>query len=81
MRNRRFTITQWEANEHSENLDIDWPRVQREAGREHVEWLLKQSHTQCQILLESNPKSTVIKLVAEFYDDKLAVNYALLWAK
>jgi hypothetical protein len=87
MKTRSFTVTEWPIDtirtsiDNTDAIDIDWPRVQREAGRDHVEWLLKQDHAQCQIMLEFDAIKQSQRLIAEFYDEALAVNYALLWAK
>ena len=80
MKSRTVVISKWLAHE-GENIDIDWPAVQREAGKEHVEWLLKQPREKCQLIVEQRPDDSYLRLVAEFYDDSLAVNYHLLWAK
>jgi hypothetical protein len=78
MKSRRVVLTEWLPSE-GENIEIDWPKVQRTIGVDHLEWLLKQDHAQCQLVLERNDLHC--KLVAEFYLDSLAINYHLLWAK
>ena len=65
---------------NEDNLDIDWPAVQRELGVDCVEWLLKQSKEKCQLSLEFAPSGQK-QLVAEFFDEKTAVTYHLMWAK
>ena len=78
MKSRRVVLTQWFPQE-GEYIDIDWPKVQKTIGVEHLEWLLKQPKDQCQLVLDRSQSK--IKLVAEFYSDSLAVHYHLLWAK
>lgn len=78
MKSRKVVLTQWFPQE-GEYIEIDWPKVQKTIGVEHLEWLLKQPKDQCQLVLER--KTDKCKLVAEFYSDSLAVNYHLLWAK
>lgn len=87
MKTRSFTILEWPTDTvktsiiNNDAIDIDWPKVQREAGRDHVEWLLKQDHSQCQMMLEFDHIKQCHRLVAEFYNEALAINYVLLWAK
>jgi hypothetical protein len=78
MKNRRVVLTQWLPQE-GEYIDIDWPKVQKTIGVDHLEWLLKQPKDKCQLVLDKSQNK--VKLVAEFYSDSLAVNYHLLWAK
>jgi hypothetical protein len=65
---------------HQEDLDIDWPAVQRELGVDCVEWLLKQNESECQLALEFTPAGHK-QLVAEFFNDKLAVTYHMMWGR
>jgi hypothetical protein len=86
MKSRSFTVLEWFTEHpnsilHPDALDIDWPKVQREAGPEHIKWLMKQDKTRCQMILEKDQKQGKSRLVAEFYDEGLAVDYVLLWAK
>jgi hypothetical protein len=78
MKSRRVVLTQWLPQE-GEYIDIDWPKVQKTIGIDHLEWLLKQPKDQCQLVLDRSQSK--VKPVAEFYSDSLAVNYHLLWAK
>jgi len=61
-------------------LDIDWPLVKRECGEDCVEWLLKQDNAKCQLSLEFS-QSGYKQLIAEFFDEKVAVSYHMMWAK
>jgi hypothetical protein len=78
MKSRRVVLTQWFPQE-GEYIDIDWPKVQKTIGVDHLAWLLKQPKDQCQLVLDKSQSK--VKLVAEFYSESLAVNYHLLWAK
>ena len=87
MKSRIFTVVEWPIDQlitsviNIDALDIDWPKIQREAGTEHIKWLMKQDKTRCQMILEQDAKKGKNRLVAEFYDEGLAVDYVLLWAK
>jgi hypothetical protein len=78
MKNNRIVLTEWFPSE-GENIEIDWPKVQRTIGIDHLEWLLKQNKDQCQLYIDKNQSK--IKLVAEFYNEKLFAVYHLMWAK
>ena len=78
MKTSKINLAKWGPTE-GESIEVDWPRVQRELGVDHLEWLLKQDHSKCQLVVERN--DTYCKLVAEFYEDKLLTYYHLMWAK
>ena len=78
MKNNRILLAEWLPTE-GENIEIDWPKVQRTIGVDHLEWLLKQHKEQCQLFIDKNQSK--IKLVAEFYNDQLLTAYHLMWAK
>jgi len=83
MKTNRITLTEWTADE-DEYIDIDWPKVQKTIGPDHLEWLLKQPNDVCQLVLDKQLQfhsGSQIKLVAEFYDDKILTYYHLMWAK
>lgn len=83
MKNKRVELAQWlpQESDGSGNIYIDWPAVQRQAGTDHLEWLLKQDKVRCQLIVEQHINDAYHHLVAEFYDDRLATEYYLLWAK
>lgn len=78
MRTSKIELTKWLPSE-GETIEIDWPKVQKTIGIDHLEWLLKQDHSECQLVLERNDMHC--KLVAEFYEEKLLTYYHLMWAK
>ena len=78
MKTDRVELAQW-FHADEENIDIDWPKIQKMLGRDHVEWLLKQPEENCQLVVEKTDRD--LKLVAEFYDKRALVNYHLMWAK
>jgi hypothetical protein len=82
MKINRITLTEWTIDD-SEYIDIDWPKVQKAIGSDHLEWLLKQPNNLCQLVLDKQSQlhSSNVKLIAEFYDDKLLTYYHLMWAK
>jgi hypothetical protein len=78
MKTNKVVLTKWLPIE-GEYIEIDWPKVQQTIGREHLEWLLRQSKSQCQLILERNDMHCT--LVADFYDERLLTCYHLMWAK
>lgn len=76
MKTTRIDLVNWTSFE--DNIDIDWPMVQRKVGKEKVEWLLKQPKDQCQLVVDKVLDD--LKLVAEFYDNKLLIQYHLMWS-
>ena len=78
MKTERVELYKW-LPEEGENIEIDWPKVHNTLGLEHTNWLLKQPHDLCQMMLER--KDCYCRLVAEFYDQRTLVSYHLMWAK
>lgn len=83
MKNNAVELAKWLAIESdgSGNISIDWPAVQRQTGQDHLEWLIKQDKTRCQLMVENRTNDAYHYLIAEFYDDRLATEYYLMWAK
>ncbi len=83
MKSSSVEIAKWLPQEAdgTGNIYIDWPAVQRQAGKDHLEWLLKQDKTRCQLVVENRENDNYHHLIAEFYDDRLVTEYWLLWAK
>jgi len=53
--------------------------VHKTIGSDHLQWLLKQPHEICQVILERN--DMYCRLVAEFYHEQTLTHYHLMWAK
>jgi len=73
----RIKLAEWHSKE--DNIDVDWPKIQKMLGVEQVEWLLKQNKEQCQLVVDK--LNYEFALVAEFYDEKILTCYHLMWAK
>lgn len=81
MKNIKVTLCEFEAGYQPENmLDIDWPKVQKAIGEDHLQWIYKQPKEDCQLMLEFGPRSKKF-LVVEFYNEQLAKTYALMWSQ
>jgi len=81
MKNIRVTLCEFEKSYEPDNmLDIDWPKVQKQIGEDHLEWIYKQAEEDCQLMLEFSPKGQK-SLVVEFYNNQLAKTYALMWSQ
>jgi hypothetical protein len=78
MKTKAVEILKW-LPEEGEYIAIDWPKVHKTIGVEHTNWLLKQSPTGCQLMLYRN--DMYCRLMAEFYDETLLLQYHLMWAK
>ena len=78
MKTNKVELVKWLPQE-GEYIEIDWPKVHKTIGLEHTNWLLTQSHDRCQLVLERT--DMFCRLVAEFYDSNLLVQYHLMWAK
>ena len=83
MKTHRFELGYWLPGESdgSGNIYIDWPAVHRQAGKDHIQWLKDQDPTQCQMIIENRKNDPYHYLMAEIYSDRLATQYALMWAK
>lgn len=78
MKNSKIELYRW-LPEEGENIEIDWPKVHKTIGIDQTRWLLKQSETACQIILER--RDMYCRLIAEFYNEQTLLNYHLMWAK
>ena len=78
MKTSKIELLKW-LPEEGENIEINWPKVHRAIGTDQTNWLLKQDHTKCQMVLERN--DMYCRLVAEFYDNRTLATYYLMWAK
>jgi hypothetical protein len=83
MKTLRFELAQWlpEENDGSGNIYIDWPAVHRQVDPDQLKWLDRQDIAECQMVVENKPNDLHHYLVVEIYSDRLATQYALMWAK
>ena len=83
MKTHRFKLARYFQPESyiAGTIDIDWPSVHRQAGLDHIQWLKNQSPEECQMVIEHRPNDPYVYVVAEIYSDRLATEYALMWAK
>jgi len=80
MKNTKFTLVEFGKFTNIDSmLDIDWPKVQQKIGEDQVKWLWALPKEQCQMMLEFDKKGNKY-LVAEFYDERTAHKYALMWS-
>lgn len=78
MKTNKVELLRWLPSE-DEVIEIDWPKVHRTIGIEQTKWLLAQTKDECQVVLERN--DMYCRLIAEFYNERILVNYHLMWAK
>ena len=76
MKTKRIKLFTWESTE--DRIEIDWPRVQREIGRDHVEWLLAREPEHCQLFVDKIGNN--FRLMAEFYNEQCLTMYHLMWS-
>lgn len=83
MKTHRFEIAEWLPSENDDtgNIYIDWPAVHRQAGLNCIQWLKSQDPIECQLVVENRPGDPYQYMIAEIYSDRLATQYALMWAK
>jgi hypothetical protein len=78
MKTKSLELYSWQPS-GGEYIAIDWPKVHKTLGVDQTEWLLKQPHTACQLIIEH--RADHCKLIAEFYDAATLTLYHLMWAK
>jgi hypothetical protein len=78
MKTNKIELLKWLPGE-GEYIEIDWPKVHKALGLDHTNWLLNQTESACQLVLERS--DMYCKLIAEFYDDRTLLQYHLMWAK
>jgi hypothetical protein len=79
MKTKRIKLAEWQDEDQYETIEVDWPRIQKQIGQDHLSWLLKQPKNCCQLVIEQLDRTH--KLTAEFYDEKTLLSYHLMWAK
>lgn len=76
MKTKRIELLAWDSS--LDHIEIDWPKVQRTVGQDHVEWLLNQPVEHCQMVVDKTGQS--FRLMIEFYNDRCLTLYHLLWS-
>ena len=81
MMNNCVAVTGWEICDPEENINIDWPRLSRTLGQDHIDWLLEKS-TQGHLTLhieipEDDSGPPVQRLTAEFHSEAVKLEYGL----
>jgi hypothetical protein len=79
MKTNRIKLYHWFTNDVHDVIEVDWPKVHNEIGTDHLDWILKQAKSQCQLVVDKLDND--FALVAEFYDEQLLTTYHLMWAK
>lgn len=77
MKSNRVKLAEWVSSDVI--IDIDWPKIQKMLGQEHIDWLLTQPRDRCQLVVDNT--GDVFALVAEFYNEQAHVDYWLRWAR
>lgn len=75
MKTSRLTLAEWVSD--AQDLDIDWPQVQRTLGIEQLQWLLSQQPDHCQLVVDQQQSHHC--LVAEFYTVSGLREFLNLW--
>lgn len=83
MKTHRFELGKFFPSESdgSGNFYIDWPAIHYQAGIDCIKWLKQQDPVKCQMVVEQRLDDPHWWVVAEIYSDRLATQYALMWAK
>jgi len=77
MKTERIPLAEWTSDDL--DIDINWPLIHKKLGVDQVDWLLKQPHDKCQLILSRNIINNT--LLAEFYDEKTLTVYHLMWSR
>lgn len=78
MKTKRIPLYNWKRN-NTDFIEIDWPVVHRVVGADLIEWSLRQSETNCQLVVDKVREN--FTLVLEIYNEKTLALYHLMWAK
>lgn len=81
MKSESIRLAEWDGYQGDDYVDIPWPRVHQMVGNEQIRWIHSQDPTKCQLVLDTDPIEGIHRLYAEFYDDRLRLEYALRFAK
>jgi len=74
-------LYQWQNDGPEDLLDIDWPKIQKECGVDHIKWLMDNESKGCYMALEITPDKSIKRLIVEFDDPQILSTYHMLWAR
>lgn len=77
MKTERVSLYKWYSKE--DVIEVNWPDVHKTIGTDHLEWILRQPKDQCQLVVDK--LNTNFELMAEFYNERVLVEYWMRWAK
>jgi hypothetical protein len=80
MKNDRILLASWLGDYTDGYVDIPWPEVHKQAGSDIIHWINRHKHTDVQMILDKNNSGSQ-SLWAEFYNNNLRLEFALLFAK
>ena len=80
MKNNRIALHKWQTDGTEQNVDIPWPEIHQVTGYDEITWLQNQDTNAAQLILEKSPDGEQ-SLWAEFYNDKVHLEYMLRFAK
>jgi hypothetical protein len=76
MKTNQVELYEWLPSD-GESIEIDWPKVHNKIGLDQTRWLIDQPLDRCQLVLER--RDQYCRLIVEFFDEKIATEYALRW--
>jgi hypothetical protein len=79
MKSSTVALAEWQGLDTDGYIDIPWPRVHRQAGRDTVAWLEHQDWTRVQMMV--NNTDGHCQLVAEFFCDQTRCEFALRFGR
>ena len=83
MKCERVFLCEWLGDSTDGYNDIPWPMVHEWVGSECIQWINRQRHTDCQMIIEKGRDFNhgFIRLYVEFFKDSLRTEFALRFAK
>lgn len=82
MKNNKVKLAEWLGDYTDGYVDIPWPMIHDQVGSDQIKWLNQQPPTDCQMILEKDPKDRALQsLWAEFYVESKLTEYCLRFAK
>jgi hypothetical protein len=80
MKNKRVFLHNWQGDCTDGYVDIPWPLIHQIVGSEQITWLQNQEISGAQLILDKTADGWQ-SLWAEFYSDKVHLEYILRFAK